>query len=337
MLGLSRLSASPSEARLHRQAPRAVATRSLAQVAGPPGLQQTSAAVTQALLGLRRADAACRTFERSTDVSTLAGFTTPGGAASMCPCGNAHAPSFPRPSYGGIEPLLANYAPLPPWPLPNNVSRPVPWQQPLSPLVAGVALCLNVVREPEGTSAEDGALWPVGANPAQRLLMRARVSAGGSRLPPNHADLVESSFPPPWRRTGRRWLHFARFVCALDDGSFWQAARLLGLEPADASQASPIAVRTSAWSEALADHLLRRFGLMFCADPNGDREPGGGNGPDDRPAGGYPSNFGGRFIEQVFLFGARGPNARHLFGEAPPQGEPAHLYSTSYSPPPPSA
>ena len=74
------------------------------------------------------------------------------------------------------------------------------WPQPLSPLEAGVALCLNVVREPESTSAQQGALWPVGANPAQRLLMRARVSAGGSRLPPSHTDLVESSFPPPWRR-----------------------------------------------------------------------------------------------------------------------------------------
>lgn len=196
------------------------------------------------------------------------------------------------------------------------------WPQPLSPLEAGVALCLNVVREPEGTSAQQGALWPVGANPAQRLLMRARVSAGGSRLPPSHTDLVESSFPPPWRRLGRRWLHYARFVSTLDDKSFWQAACVLGQGGTDTSYPTPIVARTSAWTEALADHLLRRFGLMFCAGSNEGVEEG------DKGwlAAGHRFSFGVHFSEQIFLFGAYGDGARHLFCGPAPDGEQAPTY-----------
>lgn len=196
------------------------------------------------------------------------------------------------------------------------------WPQPLSPLEAGVALCLNVVREPESTSPQQGALWPVGANPAQRLLMRARVSAGGSRLPPSHTDLVESSFPPPWRRLGLRWLHYARFVCTLDDESFWQAACVLGLGGADTSHVTPIVARTSAWTEALADHLLRRFGLMFYAASDEGQE----NGVGGELAAGHRFHFGAQFGEQIFLFGAYGPNARDLFCDPAPDGEQATTF-----------
>lgn len=214
---------------------------------------------------------------------------------------------------------------LAPLPAPPPTPPADAWPQPLSTLEAGVALCLLVVREPEHGLGAHAASWPVGCTPAQRLLLRARASQHGTRLPPHHVELCARSFPPPWQRLGQDWLDYARHICALDQPSFWQAWQLLAEDRSLAPAASIEAARTAGWSQLFALALRRRYDAAFCAPapafdcsaPEGVHLHAEGwqvvGGRTRRQKRGFA-----QFTGQAYAFGAVGPRALRLIDVDPP-------------------
>lgn len=223
-------------------------------------------------------------------------------------------PFVPR----GLPHALASASPPPPSP-PADA-----WPQPLSALEAGVALCLLVVREPDHGVGAHAARWPVGRTPAQRLLLRARVSRHGIRLPPHHVNICARSFPPPWRKAGEDWLRYARHVCALDELSFWHASQLLAEDRSLSSATSIEGARTAGWSQVFAKDLRRRYDASFRAPPVRFCYPAPSRDDLDEEEWPLIGEERGRrspafvqFTGQAYHFGAEGPRALRLLDVAP--------------------